>query len=138
VDHIAEGKWGGDVQARIRLRKREGREPTEEEEDEMGTPDQEKVTVADIRKAFDKGEEVSLGHRRRESMLNRKPHLAPIHMEPQMSRLRREISEGDLEYGISASQGRGVGTGGQHCGQGRGVHGDPVRIRTNRGRYWVK
>ena len=52
-------KWGAGVRARIKFRKREGREPNEDEEDETGIPDPEEVTVADIREAFDKGEEVS-------------------------------------------------------------------------------
>ena len=54
------GKWGGDVQARIKFRKHAKREPTEE--DEVGTPGPGEVTAEDIRAAFYKGEEVSLGY----------------------------------------------------------------------------
>jgi len=55
------GKWGGDVQARIKFRKYKGREPTEEDEDEMDDLGPGEITAEDIRQAFDKGEEVSLG-----------------------------------------------------------------------------
>ena len=55
--------WGGNVRARIQFRRREGREPTEAEEDELDTPDPGVVTEAEIREAFDNGEEVSLAHR---------------------------------------------------------------------------
>ena len=57
--YIHRKDWGGSVRARIQFRKREGRKPTEEEEDELAIPDPEDVTAAEIREALDKGEEVS-------------------------------------------------------------------------------
>ena len=56
------GKWGGGVRARIKFRKRGLKEPNEDEKDKEGTSDPEEVTAADIREAFDKGEEVSPGY----------------------------------------------------------------------------
>jgi len=63
VSHIHRNDVGGYVRARIGFRKREGREPTEDEEDELGTQAQDEVSPAEIRQAFDSGEEVSSGHR---------------------------------------------------------------------------
>ena len=54
-----ERDWGGNVRARIELRKLEGREAIEGEEGRLGVPDPEEVTPAEIRQAFDTGEEVS-------------------------------------------------------------------------------
>lgn len=62
VEHIEKGEWGGDVRARVKFRKREGREPTEEDIDEMDTISKGEVTLEEVREAFDKGEEVSLGN----------------------------------------------------------------------------
>ena len=57
VKYIHTKGWGGDVRARIKFRRCEGREPTEEDKlDETGP---EETTTAEIREAFDKGEEVS-------------------------------------------------------------------------------
>ena len=51
--------WGGKVRARVKFRKLEGREPTKDEKNELEVPAVDEVTVAEIRDAFDKGEEVS-------------------------------------------------------------------------------
>lgn len=59
VKYIHEKGWGGSVRARIKFRKYEGREPTEDEEDELHEPGPGEVTTAEVREAFDKGEEVS-------------------------------------------------------------------------------
>lgn len=61
VKHIYTKDWG-DIRTRIGLRKMEGRESTEGEGVELGTPAQEEVVLAEIRQAFDNGEEVSSGH----------------------------------------------------------------------------
>ena len=60
MKYIHRKGWGGDVRARIKFRKYEGREPTEDEEAELDEPGPEEITTAEIREAFDKGEEVSL------------------------------------------------------------------------------
>ena len=59
VKYIHLKGWGGKVRARIKFRKLEGREPTEDEEGELEIPGYKEVIPAEIRQAFDKGEEVS-------------------------------------------------------------------------------
>ena len=59
VENIHEKKWGGSVRARIKFRKYEGREPTEDEDNELKEPGPEEITTAEIREAYDKGKEVS-------------------------------------------------------------------------------
>jgi len=49
--------WGGNVRARIKFRKLEGRDPTDGEGHGLGIPDPEEVSPEEIRQAFDKGEE---------------------------------------------------------------------------------
>lgn len=70
VKYIHEKGWGGSVRARIKFRKYEGREPTEDEEDELDEPGPEEVTTAEIREAFDKGEEVSFACQSTSDMLS--------------------------------------------------------------------
>ncbi|KAF9646510.1 hypothetical protein BDM02DRAFT_3099721, partial [Thelephora ganbajun] len=57
VKYIREESWGGSVRVRVKFRKFEGREPTEDEEGGLGTPGPEEVTAEEIWQAFDKGEE---------------------------------------------------------------------------------
>lgn len=53
ADNMRKGGWGKGVRAPVKSRKLKGR-------GELSTPDFEEVTTADIRKALDEGEEVSL------------------------------------------------------------------------------
>ena len=57
--YIHAAGWGEGVRGRIKFRKHEGREPTEEEEAILDKVSPEEVTAMEIREAFDKGEEVS-------------------------------------------------------------------------------
>ena len=59
VKCIYDKDWGGSVRARIKFRKSEGRNPTEDEEDGQNTPGLGEVTAVEIRQALDKGEQVS-------------------------------------------------------------------------------
>ena len=88
VKHIHEKGWGGNVRARIKFRKYEGREPTEDEEDELGEPGPEEVTTAEIREAFDKGEEVSFARQSTSDMLpNQGSFSAALHVDLEVSGL---------------------------------------------------
>ena len=59
MENIHERRWGGSIRARIKFRKCEGREPTEDEEGGLNEPGPEEITTVEIREAYDKGEEVS-------------------------------------------------------------------------------